>query len=94
MVSRVLGVYKLLSQQRFVYKLLGHDAEEMEPYPDELEMDHCLSSVVYDDLVSEVKFYRVFIKSAQFLSICYGAYVYISMQHIQTVAMTHFYNKI
>jgi aminoglycoside phosphotransferase (APT) family kinase protein len=25
MVSKVLGVYKLLSQQRFVYKFLGHD---------------------------------------------------------------------
>jgi hypothetical protein len=31
----------------------------------------------YDDLVSEVKFYRVFINSAQFSSICYRVYVYI-----------------
>jgi thiamine kinase-like enzyme len=51
--------------------------EEMEPYPDELEIDHCVSSCSYDDLVSEVKFYRVFINSAQFSSICYRVYVYI-----------------
>jgi hypothetical protein len=31
----------------------------------------------YVDLVSEVKFYRVFITSARFSSICYRVYVYI-----------------